>query len=49
MRPFAAVLALLALSPAQGAPINAKCPVKPNQAARAANTVVFRGQVVGFC
>jgi hypothetical protein len=57
MRTFVAALGLLllALPPlgsargGQEAPINAKCPVKPNQAARAANTVVFRGKVVGFC
>lgn len=42
-------LALLFLAPPQDAPINAKCPVKPNQAARAANTLVFRGKTIGFC
>jgi len=42
-------LALLLLAPSQESPINAKCPVKPNQAARAANTVVFRGKTIGFC
>ncbi len=49
MRTLAAALGLLFLSPSQQAPINAKCPVKPNQAARAANTLVFRGKVIGFC
>lgn len=44
----ALLLAVLAGLP-QDAPINAKCPVKPNQAARAANTLVFRGKVIGFC
>ncbi len=47
MRTFAVALGLL-LAP-QEPPINAKCPVKPNQAARAANTLVYRGKVVGFC
>jgi hypothetical protein len=42
------LLALLCGAP-QEAPINAKCPVKPNQAARAANVLVFRGKVIGFC
>lgn len=49
MRTFAALLGLLWLASPQEAPINAKCPVKPNQAARAANTLVFRGKVIGFC
>ena len=45
------LLAVLALTPfAQGGePINAKCPVKPNQKSRPNITVVYEGQVIGFC
>jgi hypothetical protein len=49
MRTFAAALGLLLLASPQEAPINAKCPVKPNQAARAANVLLFRGKTIGFC
>jgi hypothetical protein len=30
-------------------PINVKCPVKPNQKSRPNITVVYEGQVIGFC
>lgn len=41
---------LAALLPQQnGTPINAMCPVKPNQKARANNVLVYKGQVIGFC
>ena len=45
------VLALIAAAAPQqnGQPINAMCPVKPKQKARAANVVVYKGQVIGFC
>lgn len=48
---FAAILAVAGLLPqAQaGAPINAMCPIKPKQKARATITVVYEGQVIGFC
>ena len=39
--------------PAEGAqagqPINTMCPVKPKQKARANLTVLYEGQVIGFC
>ena len=49
--PVAALfLALAAAAPQQnGQPINAMCPVKPKQKAKAANVVVYKGQVIGFC
>jgi hypothetical protein len=43
------VAALAALTPQQGQPINTMCPVKPKQKARANLTVVYEGQVIGFC
>ena len=44
------VLALAGFAPPQnGTPINAMCPVKPKQKARAANVLVYKGQVIGFC
>jgi len=47
---LAAAFALLALVPPQaGQPINAMCPVKPRQKARASLTVVYEGQVIGLC
>lgn len=43
-------LGLLSFSPQQaGQPINAMCPVKPKQKARAATVTVYKGQVIGFC
>ena len=42
------VAALTALLPQQ-TPINTMCPVKPKQKARANLTVVYEGQVIGFC
>jgi hypothetical protein len=43
-----AVVALLGA--AQGSePINAKCPVKPNQKSRPNITLVYEGQLIGFC
>jgi hypothetical protein len=41
------LLALVVLR--QAAPINAQCPVKPAQKARAANVILYEGQVIGFC
>lgn len=32
-----------------GQPINAMCPVKPKQKSRPTITVVYEGQVIGFC
>ena len=32
-----------------GEPINMKCPVKPNQKSRPNITVIYEGQVIGFC
>jgi hypothetical protein len=47
---MSALLAAVALLPAQGAPpINTMCPVKPKQKAKASLTVVYEGQVIGFC
>ncbi|MBI3855222.1 MAG: hypothetical protein HY293_05985 [Planctomycetes bacterium] len=45
-----AVVAVMGFaSPQGGEPINAKCPVKPNQKARNSLTVLYEGQVIGFC
>jgi len=44
------LIALPALLSAQaGQPINTMCPVKPKQKAKASLTVVYEGQVIGFC
>ena len=32
-----------------GQPINAMCPVKPKQKAKASMTLTYEGQVIGFC
>ncbi len=40
---------LLALVLQNVGPINAKCPVKPNQKAKAANLVVYKGRLIGLC
>jgi hypothetical protein len=41
---------ILGFAPPQaGQPINAMCPVKPKQKSRAAFTVLYEGQVIGFC
>ena len=41
---------LAAFTPPQaGQPINAMCPIKPNQKSKASLTVVYKGQVIGFC
>ena len=45
----AAILALDLLPPQAGTPINTMCPVKPKQKAKASLTVVYEGQVIGFC
>jgi len=42
------VATLASLTPQQQ-PINTMCPVKPKQKARANLTVVYEGQVIGFC
>ena len=36
-------------APQGGEPINAKCPIKPNQKARNTLTLLYEGQVIGFC
>lgn len=41
----AALLLALALQ----APINAQCPVRPNQKAKPANVVVYKGRIIGLC
>jgi len=44
------VAAVALLGFAQGGePINAKCPVKPNQKSRPNITVSYEGQIIGFC
>ena len=48
MRVFA-LLVVLAAAPQAGQPINAMCPIKPNQKSKASLTVVYKGQVIGFC
>jgi len=47
----AVLVALVALlgSAQGGEPINAKCPIKPNQKSRPNITVIYEGQVIGFC
>ena len=45
----AAILALELASPQGSTPINTMCPVKPKQKAKASLTVVYEGQVIGFC
>jgi hypothetical protein len=45
----AAILTLGLWSPQGAAPINTMCPVKPKQKAKASLTVVYEGQVIGFC
>jgi hypothetical protein len=44
-----AALALGAAAQQNGQPINAMCPVKPKQKSRPGITVVYKGQVIGFC
>lgn len=46
--PQQAGLPAVALAQA-GQPINAMCPVKPKQKSRPTITVVYEGQVIGFC
>ena len=47
---FAALAAVLLPAPPQAAaPINSMCPVKPKQKVKANFTVVYEGQVIGFC
>jgi hypothetical protein len=43
------VLAVLAALTPQQQPINTMCPVKPKQKARANLTMLYEGQVIGFC
>ncbi|HVE39102.1 MAG TPA: hypothetical protein VNM14_04390 [Planctomycetota bacterium] len=45
----AAILTLGLASPQGATPINTMCPVKPKQKAKASLTVVYEGQVIGFC
>ena len=40
---------LLAQQQQPNQPINALCPVKPKQKSRPTITVVYEGQVIGFC
>jgi hypothetical protein len=45
-----ALVLVVLLAPQQaGQPINAMCPVKPKQKARANLTVLYEGQLIGFC
>ena len=45
-----AAVAIAAFAAPQGAtPINALCPVKPKQKAKASITVTYEGQLIGFC
>lgn len=44
-----ALLLVVLLAPQAGQPINAMCPVKPRQKARANLTVLYEGQLIGFC
>lgn len=43
------VASMAALAPQAGQPINTMCPVKPRQKARATLTVLYEGQLIGFC
>ena len=47
MSPGALLLLLAAVQDAR--PINADCPVKPGQKARAAHSVVYKGRILGLC
>jgi hypothetical protein len=41
---------ILGFAPQQaGQPINAMCPVKPKLKSRATITLVYEGQIIGFC
>ena len=44
-----AVVAFAGFAPQGGEPINAMCPVKPRQKSRANLTVLYEGQIIGFC
>ena len=45
-----ALVLVVLMSPWQaGQPINAMCPVKPRQKALANLTVLYEGQLIGFC
>jgi len=44
-----ALLLVALLLPQAGAPINAMCPVKPRQKSRANLTMLYEGQLIGFC
>ena len=46
--PQQAGLPAVALAQA-GQPINAMCPVKPKLKSRATITLVYEGQIIGFC
>jgi hypothetical protein len=43
----AALLLLLALQ--NPGPVNAQCPVRPTQKAKAGNIVVYKGRIIGLC
>lgn len=44
-----AAAGLFATPQQAGQPINTMCPVKPKQKSRPTITVVYEGQVIGFC
>lgn len=44
---LASLLLLLAVQ--EPGLINTTCPVKPNQKAKPANTVVYKGRLIGLC
>ncbi len=46
---LAAALSAAGSTPQNGDPVNAKCPVKPDQKAAADFTVNYKGKIVGFC
>ena len=40
---------LLAVLLQNTGPINAQCPIRPNQKAKAGNVVVYKGRIIGLC
>ena len=49
MKTLLFVVAAMAAVLPQQTPINTMCPVKPKQKAKASLTVLYEGQVIGFC
>lgn len=43
------LLATLLAQQQPNQPINAMCPIKPKQKSRPTITVIYEGQVIGFC